>query len=300
MTECINVDQMYFIAGPTASGKSAAAIEIAQKVRGEIINADAMQIYADLDVLTARPSAEELAAAPHHLYGSLDGQERCSAGRWARMACQKIHEVIERDAVPIIVGGTGLYFKALLDGLSPVPEVPLEIREQGGALYDEIGGDAFREKILQIDPAMGWLPPSDRQRLIRAWEVFEYAGKTLSSFQALPRQPLVTGNITKYVISPPRDILYQKCDRRFDLMLELGALQEVEALLAKKLDPMLPVMKSLGVPELAQLLRHELSEEEAIELAKRNTRRFAKRQLTWFRGQAGDWPRVESGAEIQV
>lgn len=283
-----------FIAGPTASGKSAAAIELAQIIDGEIVNADAMQVYRDLRIVTARPSLEDEQAVPHHLYGVLDGAEVCSAGRWARMAANVIADIKSREKTPIVVGGTGLYFRALADGLSPIPDTPPEIRELAKARREELGAAQFHEEVLARDPAMAHLPEGDAQRLMRAWEVHEATGEPLSHYQALPREPLIQGVIRKAVIDLSREELYTRCDQRAKQMLEEGAVEEVRSLLSRELDQSLPVMKALGVPEIMALLRSDQSHEEALALLQQNTRRFAKRQMTWFRHQAADWMRYEN------
>ncbi len=277
------------IAGPTASGKSATALDIADKQNGEIINADAMQVYADLRVITARPSAEEEALAPHHLYGTIDGATWCSAGIWAAMAKDVILDVTKRGKLPIIVGGTGLYMKALEEGLSPIPDIPIEIRHAAEAEREALGPAAFREKVIGFDPAMARLPEGDKQRLLRAWEVYQGTGQALSEWQDKPRIPMIEGSLEKWLILPERDTLYDRCNRRFDMMIEQGALEEVRTLMSRNLSATLPVMKSLGVPELAAHLSGLVSIEDAIERAKMNTRRFAKRQMTWFRNQTQDW-----------
>lgn len=283
-----------FIAGPTASGKSAAAMAVAHATGGEIVNADAMQVYNDLRILTARPSREDEAAAAHHLYGDLDGATRYSAGRWASRAAEVISNIRDRGKIAIITGGTGLYFRALEDGLSPIPETPPDIRDQAKRRHAALGPTAFREEVIGCDPAMERLPEGDTQRLLRAWEVFEATGAPLSSFQELPRAPLVKGSITKAVIMPPRDVLYARCDQRAEAMFTDGAVEEVRVLLARKLDTALPVMKALGVLELASFLRGEESRDAALAQLQQNTRRFAKRQCTWFRNQAADWPVYET------
>lgn len=282
------------IAGPTASGKSAAALALAQELDGTIVNADAMQVYRDLRVLTARPSPEDEQAAPHRLYGILDGSERCSAGRWARLAADIIGEIAAAGGTAIVAGGTGLYFRALEEGLSPVPDAPPEIRAVAEARWKEIGPAAFRAEVIAQDPAMARLPEGDAQRLKRAWEVFAATGKPMSHFQALPRTPLIGAPAARLVIEPPRKVLYARCDARAAAMLEDGAVEEVRALLARGLDPALPAMKALGVAEIAALLRGETTRDEALAQLQQNTRRFAKRQLTWFRNQTGGWPRAET------
>lgn len=282
-----------FIAGPTASGKSGAALALAQAVDGEIINADAMQVYSDLRIVTARPSPEEESIVPHHLYGVLGAGEACSAGRWARMAADLITDIRARETRAIVVGGTGLYFRALAEGLSPIPETPSEIREAAMVRREALGAAAFREEVLSRDPAMEHLAENDAQRLQRAWEVFEATGKPLSYYQSLPREPLINGPVQKAVIELPREELYARCDERAAQMLEEGAVEEVRELLLLDLDPSLPVMKALGVPEIAGLIRGEYSPDEALAMLQQNTRRFAKRQSTWFRNQAVDWQRFD-------
>ncbi|GJL92524.1 tRNA (adenosine(37)-N6)-dimethylallyltransferase MiaA [Hyphococcus sp.] len=292
-------EQIVFIAGPTASGKSAAALSVARALGGEIVNADAMQVYRDLRILTARPSPEDGAAAPHHLYGVLSGGERCSAGRWAQMAAKTLRDISGRGKVAIVVGGTGLYFRALEDGLSPIPETPPDIRERAAARHLELGAEGFRAEVIANDPPMQRLPAGDTQRLLRAWEVHALAGKPLSYFQSLPRTPLVETIAARIVIKPPRPTLYENCDTRAAEMMSEGAVEEVRALLSQNFDPSMPVMKSLGVAEIAALLTGRVSEAETLAALQQNTRRFAKRQLTWFRNQAPDWPRAENAADAE-
>ena len=289
--------RLIFIAGPTASGKSAAAMSLAETIGGEIVNADAMQVYRDLHILTARPTIENEGQIPHHLYGFLDAAAAYSAGRWAHAAAKKITEIQSRNRPVVVTGGTGLYFRALETGLSPIPETAPAVRESAAARRIFLGATAFREEVIRRDPLMAHLPEGDAQRLQRAWEVFEATGRPLSYFQNLPRQPLIEAAAEKIIIAPPRDRLYARCDRRATDMLITGALDEVRALLARNLDTSLPVMKALGVPEIASLLGGENTREEALAALQQNTRRFAKRQLTWFRNQAQDWPQVENAPE---
>ncbi|MGE0409768.1 MAG: tRNA (adenosine(37)-N6)-dimethylallyltransferase MiaA [Amphiplicatus sp.] len=291
--------KVVLIAGPTASGKSAAALALAEEMGGEIVNADAIQVYRDLEILSARPGPDDLARAAHHLFGFLDGAARCSAGRWAGAAAAAIADIAPRGPA-IIVGGAGLYFKALTEGLSPIPEAPEAIRAAARARLAEIGPDAFRAEIVARDPAMARLRTSDAQRLIRAWEVAEATGRPFSSFQAAPRAPLFSAPARRFVIEPPREALYAAAEARFDDMMRRGALDEARRLLARGLDPGLPVMKALGAAELMAHLRGEISLDAAILLAKQNTRRFIKRQTTWFRHQAADWPRVENWREAAL
>lgn len=280
--------QVIFIAGATASGKSDAALRLAEEIGGEIINADAMQVYEDLRVVTARPSQADEARARHHLYGILDGAERCSAGRWGQMAATAIGNA----HAAIVTGGTGLYFRALEEGLSPIPDIPADIRDKAMDRRAELGPDDFRQEVISKDPAMERLPAGDTQRLVRAWEVFAATGKPLSYFQGLARKPLIDVTPRRVAIEPPRDELYARCDMRAETMFEMGAVEEVRALLDRNLNPDLPVMKALGVPELAAFMAGDMGRDEALAALQQATRRFAKRQLTWFRNQAADWPRV--------
>jgi tRNA dimethylallyltransferase len=290
-------ERVIFIAGPTASGKSATASALAEELGGEIVNADAIQVYRDLSVLSARPTSDELAKAAHHLFGFLDGAERCSAGRWAREAKTAIDAIVQRERPAIVVGGTGLYFRALAEGLSPIPNVTAEVRAAARARLEQLGRDAFRAEVVARDPATEGIAPGDTQRLLRAWEVCEATGEPLSAFQDLPREPLVGSPHARVVIEPDREALYAACDARLEWMMERGALDEAQRLLARGLDPTLPVMKALGAAELMAHLRGELSFAAALQLAKQNTRRFAKRQTTWFRHQAKGWPRVQDWRE---
>lgn len=284
------------VGGPTASGKSAAAEMLARMLGGEVINADSMQVYRDLRILSARPSAEDQRKVPHHLYGHVDGSERYSAGRFAAEAVPVIEKLRAEGAVPVVCGGTGLYLKTLTEGLSPIPEVPEEISVKAGVSWDTDPA-AFRRKLLASDPAMERLEPADRQRHIRAASVLEATGKPLSEWQKLPRVRPVEAPTLEACLLPARDTLYETCDRRFLSMMEEGALSEVRALMARGLAPTLPVMKALGVPELSAFLRGDLTEGEAVELAAQETRRFAKRQVTWFRNQT-DWPVFSSGDDL--
>lgn len=286
-----------FIAGPTASGKSAAALALAERIGGEIVNADALQVYADLDILSARPSPEETARVSHHLFGFLDGAERCSAGRWARAAARAVGEIHGRGRPAIVAGGTGLYFRALEEGLSPIPAIPDAARNEAREAYERLGAEAFHAELVARDPGAARIAVADRQRLLRSWEVQAATGKPLSAHQAAARAPLIEPPAARMVIEPDRETLYADCDARFDAMLARGGLEEARRLKARGLSPDLPVMKALGAAELIAHLGGALGLEEAAELAKRNTRRFAKRQLTWFRNQTPGWPRARTPDE---
>jgi len=289
-----------FIAGPTASGKSALALALAKETGGAIINADAIQVYADLAILSARPTAADCAQIPHHLYGTIAGCERYSAGRWARAAAAIIHRLGEEGRAAIVTGGTGLYFKTLEEGLSPIPDVPPAVIAAGEEKWRTLGAAGFYEAVIRDDPAMARLSVNDRQRLVRAWSVHTHTGRPLSAFQALPRSPLLDRPVAyRVVLAPPRQQLYARCDQRLAKMIDAGAVDEVRRLLEKGYADDLPVMKALGVAEIRAHLKNRLSLEEATALARRNTRRFAKRQLTWFRNQAADWPLAEdAGAAL--
>jgi tRNA dimethylallyltransferase len=284
-----------FIAGPTASGKSAAALALAERFGAEIVNADAMQVYRDLSILSARPGPGEIARAPHHLFGFLGAEARCSAGLWSRAAAGALAGIAERGRRAIVVGGTGLYFKALEEGLSPIPEIPPGLREAGRRRLDDIGLAAFRAELLARDPSAARIPAHDRQRLLRARDVLEATGRPLIAFQS-HRSAMIAPPAAALVIEPGREDLYTACDARFDRMMENGALDEARALLARSLDSSLPAMKALGAAELMAHLRGKTSLEEAVDLAKRNTRRFVKRQLTWFRNQTPGWRRANDAA----
>ncbi len=279
-----------FIAGPTASGKSALALMLAEATGGEIVNADAIQVYADLDILSARPAADDLSRAPHHLYGFVDAATRYSAGRWARAALDIIASVHARERLAIVVGGTGLYFRALEGGLAPAPDVPAAISTEARARLDLIGLAAFRAEVLARDPAMARLAPADTQRHLRAWEIFEATGRPLSEWQSAAPAPFASA-VARLILDPPREELYRRIEARFAAMAANGGLEEARRLADRRLDPALPAMKAVGAVELMRCLDGSLTLGEALALGAQNTRRLAKRQTTWFRNQTADWPR---------
>jgi len=286
------------VAGPTASGKSALALDLAESFGGVIVNADAMQVYRELEILTARPDAAALARAPHRLYGVLPGVEPCSAGRWREMALAEIAEALAAGRLPIVVGGTGLYLRALVQGLAPLPPVPAALRRAARQRHRELGGAAFHAALAARDPATAArLKPGDSQRLIRAWEVLEATGRPLAEWQAEAPGAAAPYRFLCIALRPPREALYAACDRRFLAMVEAGALDEVRALLALDLDPELPVMKALGVADLAAHLDAALPLESAVARARQATRRYAKRQMTWLRTQL---PRDFSGNQVSL
>jgi tRNA dimethylallyltransferase len=283
------------IAGPTASGKSDLAVELALALgrRAVVINADSAQVYRDLHVLSARPSEAEMRGVPHRLFGEWDGAEPCSAADWAARAKREIEDAHLAEQVPILVGGTGLYIRTLLDGIAPIPEIDPDVRAAVRALPVERAFEALQTEDPQRAAA---LKPADAQRIARALEVVRSTGRPLADWQrersggighAIDLHPLI--------LLPPRERLYARCDLRFERMMERGAVEEVGALLARQLSPSLPVMRAIGVPEIAGHLRGEWSRDEAISTGQQATRNYAKRQYTWFRRQPPeDWPRCES------
>ena len=274
------------IGGPTATGKSALAVALAEQLGGEVINADSMQVYRDLPILTAQPDEATRARAPHQLYGVLALDEGCSAGRWRTMAIDSILAARAAGRVPIVVGGTGLYLRALMGGLADIPDTPPEVRARLAARLEEIGAPAFHGELSARDPEMGArLRPSDRQRLIRAAEVLEATGRSLADWQRETRPTLAGGDVLTFrtvLLNPPRDALYAACDARLLDMMERGALEEARRIATRDLDPTLPGVKALGLPALLSHLRGEISLEAAVSQAQSATRHYAKRQVTWF------------------
>jgi tRNA dimethylallyltransferase len=275
------------IAGPTASGKSALALRLALTSGGAIINADSMQVYRDLRVLTARPDPTDEAKAPHYLYGHIDGAVNYSAGLWLADVSQVLEVTRREGRLPVFVGGTGLYFKSLTLGLSSIPRVPEEIRAKIRAQAAGVPPAELHARLMHCDPASAArLRPTDPQRILRALEVFEATGTSLVSFHTTRAAPLLDAqNVFAVFLAPEREALKARIDRRFDAMLQAGALQEVAALRERRLDPALPVMRAHGVPHLIAHLNDEISLAEAARLAKLDTARYAKRQLTFARHQ---------------
>jgi tRNA dimethylallyltransferase len=289
--------RIWLIAGPTASGKSALALKLARALDAEILNADSMQLYADLRLLTARPSVEEEAQVPHHLFGVADAADGWSTGRWQRAAHAALADIAGRDRTAIVVGGTGLYFRALTHGLSDIPPVPVEVRAEAAADFDRLGEDAFRARLAAEDPAAAArIAPADRQRLTRAWEVFAASGTALSAWQESTEGALPAGSWRAVALDPDREALYDRCDARLAAMVDEGALDEVAALMSRNLDPSLPAMKAVGVREFAAHLRGETILAQALLAAQQETRRYAKRQLTWLRNQMAEWPKLSPDA----
>jgi tRNA dimethylallyltransferase len=287
------------VAGPTASGKSGLALAIAAEFGGTIINADSMQVYRDLAVLTARPGPEELPRAPHRLYGIIDAGESCSAGRWRALALAEIAAAHDAGRLPILVGGTGLYFHALLHGLAAVPPVPPEVRAAARALHVQLGGAAFHARLAERDPAAAArLAPGDTQRAVRAYEVVTATGRPLAEWQRAADGPSLAAEAAAIVLLPQRQTLYAACDARFLAMVERGAADEVRTLLARGLSPALPAMKAVGVRELAAWIEGRSEREAAVAAAQQATRHYAKRQYTWLRHRMTDLRRLTVDAQL--
>lgn len=287
---------MALIAGPTASGKSALALELATRTGGVIINADSAQIYSDLPLLSAAPTPAERARAEHRLYGIRDGAEPCSAAEWAELARAEVASVHADGRLPILVGGTGLYMRTLLDGIAPVPAIARKVRQR----VRDAPLERNRARLAELDPeAAERLDPSDAMRIARSLEVIVSTGRTLRAWQS-EREGGIAGQISlrPLVLIPPRQWLYPRCDQRFVSMFDGGAAQEVERLLKRQLSPSLPVMRAIGVREISAFLAGEIDRTEALTRGSQATRNYAKRQFTWFAHQPpADWPRFTQPLE---
>ncbi len=298
MASHVENDKAVLIAGPTASGKSALALELAEKTGGVVINADSMQVYRDLRVLTARPTPDEEARVPHRLYGHVDAAVNFSAGSWVADAAKVLEEVRAQNRLPIFAGGSGLYFKALTRGLSAVPPIPAEIRDGVRARLERDGVEALHAELARRDPASAQrLKPRDRSRIARALEVVEATSRPLTDWHRDGLPPLLPqASFRALFLEPDRDQLYARIDARFEAMLQAGALREVAALAARQLNPLLPAMKAHGVPALIRHLQGEISLKEAAEIGRADTRHYAKRQFTWFRHQLPEFEWVKPQA----
>jgi tRNA dimethylallyltransferase len=297
-----DVKQAVLIAGPTASGKSALAMSLAEKYGGVVVNADSMQVYRDLRIITARPTEEEEARVPHRLYGHVDAAENYSVGRWLRDVGAALADIREQGRVPIVIGGTGLYFRTLTSGLAAVPPIPAGIREQvRGRLRDEGVAPLYAE-LLERDPvAAHRLMPNDRSRITRALEVILATGRSLSDWHREGMAPLVDpAHAAKVFITCERKELVARIETRFAAMLAAGALEEVRRLAGRGLDPLLPAMKAHGVPWLIRHLKGDISLAEAAAGGVMDTRRYAKRQVTWFRNQMPGWPAVPAAQAAEA
>jgi tRNA dimethylallyltransferase len=294
------VKNAILIAGPTASGKSALALDLAERNGGVIVNTDSMQGYSVLDVLTARPSAAEMARAPHFLYGHVHPSTAYSTGAWLRDVTKLIDDGVLSGHPAVFVGGTGLYFRALAEGISDMPDIPPAVRERWRYELKEQGAERLHRLLMHEDSAMAMqLRPTDGQRIVRALEVLDASGRSILEWQAARGRPLIDRDSARFlVIEPDRQELVRRIEARFDQMLDKGALDEVRQLTALGLDPDLPAMKAIGVRELQAAMAGRSGFPEAIERAKIATRQYAKRQSTWFRHQLGaDWRRLRPGDE---
>ena len=276
------------VGGPTASGKSALAVTLAERLGGVVINADSMQLYRALSILTARPGADALARAPHRLFGIAEPDDIWSAGRWRRRAVEEIDTARSEGTPPVVVGGTGLYLQALTEGLADVPAADPAVRERLRALLAERGGEAMHRMLAERDPeGAAAIRPSDPQRILRALEVIESTGEPLRAWHARQTPPAGDGRAAlQIMLMPDRDAVYAACDARFDRMMADGALAEARAVGAMGLDPGLPMMKAVGLGPLLAHCRGELDLDGAVAAAKRDTRRYARRQMTWFRNRS--------------
>ncbi|HUI96372.1 MAG TPA: tRNA (adenosine(37)-N6)-dimethylallyltransferase MiaA [Xanthobacteraceae bacterium] len=297
----VQADRVVLIAGPTASGKSALALRLAERLGGTIINADSMQVYRDLRIITARPTPAEEARVPHRLYGHVDAAVNYSVGHYVTDAAAALAEARRQGRPAIVVGGTGLYFKALTAGLAAVPPIPPDIRAAVRARLAEHGAPALHAELARHDPAAAArLGPNDRTRVSRALEVVEATGRPLADWHTEGQPPLVAPSAARLFIAPDRAELYARIDARFATMIAGGALDEARALAARGLDPLLPAMKAHGIPWLIRHLAGEITLAEAVRQAQLDTRHYAKRQFTWFRHQLGDWPRAMPDAAFDA
>jgi len=282
------------IAGPTASGKSAYAIEVAKSIDGEIVNADALQVYGDLRILSARPCEDEMLGIPHHLFGHVSGDIAYSTGAWLREVVPVILDILARGKTPVLVGGTGLYFKALLVGLADIPTVPAGIQ----AVVDTISVEALRIEAEAVDPiATARVLGDDPQRLGRIVGVYRASGQALSDWQQQTRPIIPKRYVRRAVLLPDRVELYQRINRRFELMVSQGGLEEARAVHGQSYPARRPMLKAIGLSHLLSYLDGDCDLEKAVEIAKRDTRRLAKRQSTWFRNQCGDWPQLTTNRQ---
>jgi tRNA dimethylallyltransferase len=279
-----SVSPYIMIAGPTASGKSQLAIDLARRFNGAVINADSMQLYADLEVVTARPQPQDMQDIPHHLFGICDAAHRASVAEWLGLAATAIANVRSAGQLPIIVGGTGMYLQAGLRGIAPVPDVPADLHQHCIDLYRQLGGAKFRDMLAGYDADIAArLVDGDSQRLIRAMGVAMATDRPLSWWQQQPHKGAFLGSVITIAMMPPRPTLYDRINQRFDHMLAHGAVDEVARLMACQLDPGLPLMKALGVAPIAAFLVGNMTKDDAAFIAKRDSRRYAKRQMTWIR-----------------
>ncbi len=280
------------LAGPTASGKSALAMQVAERYNGEIVNADSLQVYADLRILSSRPTKADMEKLPHHLYGHIPATKIYNVGIWQTEASKVIKDILTRGKLPIVTGGTGLYFKSLTDGLAPIPDIDLQMRDHIRARLQEEGHDALYQELMMHDaPLAARLRPHDTHRIIRGLEVYHASGKPLSYWQAQPTYPPLACDFIKILLMPTRAWLYERCDARFFAMLHAGALDEVKALRHIVGDG--GVKQAIGVKQLSAYLVGDMTLDDAISKAQQQTRNYAKRQMTWFRNQMVTWKSIK-------
>lgn len=283
--------KIHIVCGPTASGKSAKALELAKDLNGVIINCDSMQIFDGLPILTAQPSEDEKQEIPHKLYGTLHPNEPCSAGNWREMVLPIIEETLQNNQTPIVTGGTGLYIKALTDGLSPIPDTPEHIRQKTMETYETLGPEKFHAELRKRDPIMAErFHVNHKARVLRAWEVLEATGKSLAEWQKQPRDgPPDNWEFKIHKVMPDRETLYNRCNTRFDWMIQNGALEEAKGFSSRidngEIKQTAALCKALGFPHLHAYIKGEITREDAIEKSKAQTRQYAKRQTTWFKHQ---------------
>lgn len=273
--------------GPTASGKSALAVNVAKKIDAVIINADSMQVYDAIPIVTAQPTKHEQQHIAHHLYGHVSVNTHYSVAHWLNEVVPLIHQIRNQHITPILVGGTGMYIKSLIDGIAIIPDIPPNIREEAQNLYQQQGPEAFHAILSEYDPALAQkLPPGDTQRMLRAYEVAIHTGIPLSAWQQQKPTPFFPStNFKGFFLHPPREEIYNKCNKRFEEMTNNGLEEEIKQLLSYNLSPSLPAMKALGVPEISAYIQGTLTKEDAITQAQTKTRHYVKRQLTWQRNQ---------------
>ena len=288
------IEKIVLLSGPTATGKSSLASKLAEKIDGEIINADSIQLYRDLFILTARPDIKK-EKIKHHCYGFLDGDINWSVGKWINEINKILKDVIKRKKVPIVVGGTGFYFKAITDGLSPIPDIDKSIRLKIENDLEKNGLTELQKRLALIDPkASEKINPNDRQRIMRALEVYEGTNKKISDFWLMKREKIINYKSINFKIDADREWIYKNCDLRVDYMFENGAVEEVRHLLTKNYSENSPIMKAIGVDEITSFLNSDITLDKALELIKFKTHQYAKRQITWINNQMISWNSINT------
>ena len=288
------IEKIVLLSGPTATGKSSLASKLAEKIDGEIINADSIQLYRDLFILTARPDIKK-EKIKHHCYGFLDGDINWSVGKWINEINKILKDVIKRNKVPIVVGGTGFYFKAITDGLSPIPDIDKSIRLKIENDLEKNGLTKLQKRLAFIDPkASEKINPNDRQRIMRALEVYEGTNKKISDFWLMKREKIINYKSINFKIDADREWIYKNCDLRVDYMFENGAVEEVRHLLTKNYSENSPIMKAIGVDEIISFLNSDITLDKALELIKFKTHQYAKRQITWINNQMISWNSINT------